>query len=78
VTNPKSNLGLSIYWIKESSEDGNDTCTLYDTVTSQIYATEYQTNGGFSGRASGSMYYSNDKIKQDKSLSLLKDVCFKD
>ena len=78
VTNPKANQGLSIYWIKATGTDSNYTCTLYDSVTSQIYASHYQTNGEFSGRGAGSMYYTNNVIKQDKSLSLLSSVCFKD
>ncbi len=78
ITNPKENQGLSIYWIKATGTDANYTCTLYNSVTTQIYASHYQTNGEFSGRGAGSMYYANNVIKQDKSLSLLGSVCFKD
>jgi len=77
VVNPQDNSGLSIYWIKASSENGNDTCTLYDGGTGQIYATSYQTNGQFSGRPTGSMYYQNNVVKKDKTFDLLKDICFK-
>jgi len=76
VISPKNNQGLSVYWIKASSEDGNDTCNLYDSDTKQIYASRYQTNGQFSGRSAGSMYYINSKIDQPKALTLLNDTCF--
>ena len=77
VTDPKSNHGLSVYWIKATGTNANFTCTLYDSNTNQIYATHYQTNGEFSGRSSGSMYYQNTSIKQDKALNLLDGTCFK-
>ena len=78
VTDPKENRGISVYWVKATGTDANFTCTLYNSTTNQIYATRYQTNGGFSGRGSGSMYYMNTTVKQDKSLSLLDSTCFKD
>lgn len=77
VTDPKENHGLSVYWIQGSQTGGSDTCTLYNSTTNRIYATSYQTNGQLSGRPTGSMYYQNNTIKQDKSLSLLEVTCFK-
>lgn len=76
VVEPKNTKGLSVYWIQESSQNGgNDTCTLYDSATNQIYATSYRTQ--LSGRTTGSMYYTNDKVQAEKSLDLLSSTCFK-
>ncbi len=78
ITDPKANRGLSVYWIKATGTEANFTCTLYNTTTNQIYATHYQTNGEFSGRGAGSMYYLNDVVKQDTATNLLSTTCFKD
>ena len=76
VVEPEETKNLSVYWINNSSEiNGNDTCTLYDNTTKQIYATRYRTQ--LSGRTTGSMYYQNDTVKPEKSLELLTSACFK-
>jgi hypothetical protein len=78
VVNPKQNSGLNVYWIKADDADSNNTCTLYDNTTKQIYASRYITNGQFSGRPTGTMYYINKAVDQKKSLALLDSTCFKD
>jgi hypothetical protein len=69
--------GVSIYWVKESEGAGNDTCTLYDTDTKQIYANKYLANGETGGNKTGWMYYVNSIINKDKSGKFLDSGCFK-
>lgn len=76
-SNGKEMNAINVYWIQEKETEGNDTCTLYDSSSGKIYATRYKTNGSFSGRSAGSMFYVNDTIKQDVSLKLLDSTCFK-
>jgi hypothetical protein len=76
VTDPGYS-GVSIFWVRKSSDAGNDTCTLYDNSTNQIYANRYQNNGQIGGPKSGWMYYTNDQIGKDKATSFLDSVCFK-
>lgn len=67
---------VSVYWVQESVAGGQDTCTLYDTTTKQIYAESYNTNSSYVSSKSGTAYYTNDAITKDDSLKLLNKLCF--
>ena len=68
--------GLSVYWVQQSASGGQDTCTLYDTATKQLYANRYIANSQYVSAESGTAYYTNTVIKQDKALSMLDSLCF--
>lgn len=69
--------GLSIFWVKASVADGQDTCSLYDNTTLQIYANRYISNGQLSTTESGTTYYPNSVINQEKAIKLINNLCFK-
>jgi hypothetical protein len=80
VVAPDDKPNLEIYWVAESVVDGSDVCTLYDTITMQIYATYYKGGGlepGETNHDTGTKYYGNPKITQPDSQQILDKYCFK-
>lgn len=67
----------AIHWVQESVVDGSDGCSLYDTKSKQIYASQFITSGQIGYQETGITYFKNDKIDKKTALNTLDAFCFK-
>jgi len=70
--------GLSVYWVRNSlSGTGQDTCSLYDNTTKQIYFSYYIESGQIGDPHQGKTYYKNSAVSKADATGLIDSLCFK-